>query len=144
MLNALCTQLVDTLTGDATLTALLSAADAVYGRRPPRAADTPCLTLSLSEEPDAAADAVGRSRVALRIDIWTTSGDTADAIQEALDDVLFDGHRSGDLDTDDFRVGACRRASASDGGGTGSRTEDGHEIERRETLWRLTLLKKES
>lgn len=144
MLNALRTKLVSVLTGDATLTNLLAAADAVYHRRPPKAIALPCLTLTVEEQPDTEADGVGRSRVTVRIGIWSASGDTADGIQSALDAVLFDGHRGGALDTASFRVGSCRRTAVKDAGGAEMRTEDGHEIQCRETTWRLTLLKKES
>ena len=142
MLNALRTQLIDVMANDAALTALLHSAEAIYSYRPPKSLDLPCITVHLADRPDEDAARYGRTVAELRLEIWSASGDTNDAVVAALDDLLFDAHRSGGLDTDDLRVGACRRTASREGDDPAMRSADGAPVLRRETLWRLVVLKK--
>jgi len=134
--------IVSLLTGDDVLTQHLASSSAVYYRVPPQGRVLPCLTYVIEDEPAAGADGCGRARLLLTIDIWSASGDVNDAILSALDDVLFDAHREGGLDTDTWKVAACRRLDSKIAGDGG--TDAGLPIEHRVTRWRLEVMKKET
>lgn len=140
MLTELKTRLVARIGADPALGALLASPDGVYQRRPPKGVELPCLTFSLEERPDPDPSRIGRSTVEVRLDIWSASADTNDAILAALDDLLGDGHRSGAMDGEAFRVAACRRAWSREAADEDLRQADGAPLRLTETLWRLIVI----
>ncbi len=134
--------IVSLLTGNGALTQHLASSSAIYYSTPPQGRALPCLTYIIEDKPAAEADGHGRARLLLTIDIWSTSGDTNDTIMSALDDVLFDAHRAGGLDTNTWKVAACRRKSSEIAGKGG--TDADLPIERRATHWHLEVMKKET
>jgi len=142
MLDALRTQLVSVMQNDAALTALLHSPQAIYSHLPPKGMGLPCLCVRLADRPAEAPARGGRTVAEVAIEVWSASGAAADAVVAALDDLLFDGHRDGALDTDAFRVGACRRVASEEAGDVKMRTADGSPILRRVTRWRMVLLKR--
>ena len=143
MLDELKRKLVAILTSDPALGALLASESAVYYARPPKPTELPCLTLFPDERPDIESSDHGKFIVECHLDIWSTSAERNDAILAALDNLLFDGHRSAAMDTESFRVGSCRRLW-SRVVESAMREMNGLEVEKRETLWRIILLKKAS
>ena len=138
MYTELKAKIVALLRADETLTGLLASDEAIYYRKPPQARALPCLTYFLEDEPDREFHGYGRFRAYLTVSIWSTSGDTNDAILAALDGVLFDAHRAGGLDTAHWQVSACRRVESKVADG-GRADAAGLEIERRDTRWELQL-----
>ncbi len=141
MLDELKTKLVSRLTTDSALMALLHTTSGVVCGRLPATAPLPCITVSMSEAPSQEPDGVGKYEVELQINAYGDSADTNDAVIAALDARLFDAHRGGALDTTSYRVTFCRRVS-SRAEKSDVRQSSLHEVEKRETVWRLILLKK--
>lgn len=141
MFTELKETLVSVLTAHAGLAALLSDPDAVYYRRPPRERTLPCLTYAVEGRPDARHNAWGAFVVTVGISAWSTSGDTNDAILEALDDALFDAHRNGGLHTANWNVLACRRLKG-EVADSGRVEREAEEIEERRTEWSLHIVNK--
>jgi hypothetical protein len=141
MLNELKTAIASHLAADSTLTALLASPSSIFCRRPPAVAALSFITLSASEKPDLEPDARGKHDAELRIDAYSESAATNDAIVAALDASLFDAHRTGALDTTNYRVAFCRRLSSRTASSDVRQTLN-REVEKRETLWRMVLLKK--
>ena len=140
MLKDLKQNLVDLLTSDTMLTALLASSGAVYHHRPRKPAEFPCLTYFVIERADPGSDGPDRSVVELHLDIWSASADTNDSILAALDALLFYPDCGGELDSDGFRVGTCGRVYAATPD-SDVRDTSGSDIQRMETIWRMTLLK---
>ena len=142
MLAEIKTKLMELLEGDAVLTPLLAAATAIYHRRPPKSRVLPCLTYSLVGKPDAALDTRGKRTLQLWIDIWSTSADANDDILAALDDVLYDAHRQGGMDTTNVLVKACRRVGVEPIPEDTADADTGEELERLRTEWTLLVYNK--
>lgn len=143
MLSEVKTALISHLSADPTLMALLKTESAIICGRLAPTVPLPCITLAANEKPDAAASELGKHEVAVQISVYSGSPDTGDAIVDALDARLFDGHREGSLDTANYRVVFCRRISSS-AVSTDARHSSLHEVEKRETLWRIVLLRKDA
>lgn len=89
------TALVSALTGDATLTALLASATAVYRERPFQEAGYPQLTFAWRDEADTSLSSYGKHNLSLQIDIWA-SPEAADSIRQALHNLLDERARLAD------------------------------------------------
>ena len=81
------TAFVTALTGDATLTALLASASAVYKTRPFLDAGYPQITFSYADESNQALSEYGKNALALQIDVWGELS-KLDAIRVALHNLL--------------------------------------------------------
>lgn len=107
-------QLVAVLEADATLTALLSSATAIYYRRPAQSVEYPALIYSLETEYAQETNRPGVRRLTLTIGAAGDDPDALDAIEEALRSVLDEAQSS--LSTTNWRCGKCRLLRSTQSG----------------------------
>lgn len=141
MLNDFKEALVSKIAAEAQIISLLAPGPAIFQGNPSDAVELPRITFRVDHAPVEGYTYPGCVKIELRLDIWSETASESDAILEALEDILFYAHRTGALDADSYRVGYVRRTSAKSLP-SGLISENGLEIERRETAWRFTLLNK--
>jgi hypothetical protein len=130
----------DILIGDATLTAMLSSAGAVYERDPPLDVAFPMLTLwQLTDGPVNNSSGFGLFNADIQIDVWSTSPRTNEQIKSRLDELLqIPRVRSTGIVTDNYNVFRCYR-TRSTFAGTVAVENEGKKIRHLATEWRASI-----
>ena len=132
----------DILVGDATLTAMLDSASAVYERDPPLETGFPMLTLwQVTDGADNRVSAYGEFHAEVQIDVWSTSPRTNEQIKSRLDELLeIPRVVTTQISSTNYNVTNCTRTNARFVG-TVEIESDGKHIRHLATEWRVTIRK---
>ena len=132
----------DILVGDATLTAMLDSASAVYERDPPLETGFPMLTLwQVTDGADNRLSAYGEFHAEVQIDVWSTSPRTNEQIKSRLDELLeIPRVVTTQISSTNYNVTNCTR-TMSRFVGTVEIESDGKHIRHLATEWRVTIRK---
>ncbi len=133
----ICEALVARLAAASGVTDRIASADAIYRRRPARAAGHPCITYEFAPVPDPEAPS-DKIRGELAIELWGFERDVLDELLEAVTDALV-GER---LDTTNWTVKRLARVSVEPAGSETADEATGRTLERLATVWRFAAYRK--
>ena len=129
---------VSRLASASEVTVRLASADAIYRRRPPRAAGFPCITYELAMTPDVDATELGKLAGELMLDLWGFDRDLLDELVEAVDDALALER----ISTDHWEIKRLARTAAEPAGSELTFPSTGRALERIATRWELRAYRK--